>query len=47
MYKVYNNYADGLKSIMKNSGDRIMTSGTENQFKVSEQEKMTKDKCCK
>lgn len=45
MYKVYNNYADGIKPVMKNSGDRIMTSGCENQFKVKGQEKMTKDKC--
>jgi len=45
MYRVYNTGMDNLKATMKNSGDRIMTSGTENQFKIPSTEGMTKDKC--
>ena len=45
MYNVYNTYANNLKKTMKNSGDRIMTSGTQNQFKIPKNEGMTKDKC--
>lgn len=45
MYKVYNPEVNTLKATMKRSGDRTMTSGTENQFKIPTQEGMTKDNC--
>ena len=43
MYTKYNPQLDSMKFTKKTSGDRTMTSGTENQLKFP---KMAKNKAC-